>query len=82
MNHSTTGAFNLANRNGIHAVVFLVAMLTITLNSARAQTPHDYWADHGCDTIESVSEFSAPFHLRPPRRLRDRHLGPSGGGPA
>ena len=62
----------------LHAGVFLVAMLSFALNGANAFAanldPTDYRIASAGDKFEGTRLYAVAFKMRPPRRLRARHL--------
>ena len=62
----------------LHAIVFLVAMLSFALNGANALAanlePTDYRIGSAGDKFEGTRLYAVAFKMRPPRRLRARHL--------
>ena len=62
----------------LHGVVFLLAMGTIGLNSETARAaslfPTDYRIAIAGDKFDGTELVAVAFKLRPPRRMRARHL--------
>lgn len=62
----------------LHAFAFAVALLSWALNSANARaesfTPSDYRVSAAGEKFDGVRQYAVAFRIRPPRRLRARHL--------
>lgn len=62
----------------LHAVVFVIAMLSFALNGANALAanlePSDYRVAAAGDKFEGTRLYAVTFKMRPPRRLRASHL--------
>lgn len=62
----------------LNALSLALVMLSCAISSAnaRAQTlaPHDYRILAASDKFDGVRQYSVAFEIRPPRRLRSRHL--------
>ncbi len=68
----------IGDNKALHAVVFVVAMISFTMNStnARAATvvPTDYRIGAAIGEFDDTTQFAFAFRTRPPRRLRATHL--------
>ena len=62
----------------LHTVVFVIAMISFSLNSSNAWAatvaPTDYRVVAASGKYEDTTQFAVAFRMRPPRRLRARHL--------
>jgi hypothetical protein len=62
----------------LYVVVFLVAMLSISTNSANAMAtdlvPQNFRVSVAADNVKNTWQYAVAYQLRPPRRLRARHL--------
>ena len=78
MKRSGTQIQRIGYSKALHTIVFVSAMISFTLNSsnARAATaaPTDYRVVAASKKFEDTSQFAVAFRMRPPRRLRARHL--------
>jgi len=78
MKRSATQVQRIGNSKALHTAVFVIALISFTLNSsnARAATaaPTDYRVVAASKKFEDTSQFAVAFRMRPPRRLRARHL--------
>lgn len=70
--------YDLARHRLAHALVFIVAMLSIALQSHDAQaaavSPDDYRSSKAIAKFSDTWQFAAAYKLRPPRRLRAQYL--------
>ena len=72
----------LTKRSGyskaLHTVVFVIAMISFSLNSSNAWAetvaPADYRVIAAGDKFADTTQFAVAFRMRPPRRLRARYL--------
>ncbi len=62
----------------LHTVVFVIAMISFSLNSSNAWAatvaPTDYRVIATNGKYQDTTQFAVAFRMRPPRRLRARHL--------
>jgi len=62
----------------LHTVVFVIAMISFSLNSSNAWAatvaPTDYRVVAASGKYEDTTQYAVAFRMRPPRRLRARHL--------
>jgi hypothetical protein len=74
----TTSLHCYDHRKTLHVVVFLVAMLSIRTQSANAMAadlvPQDSRVSVAADNFKNAWQYAVAYQLRPPRRLRARHL--------
>jgi len=63
---------------GLHAIVFLLVMLSISTQSVDAMTadlaPQHFRVSVAADNVKNDWQYAVAYQLRPPRRLRARHL--------
>ncbi len=80
MKRSSTETHKIANSKALHTVVFVIALISFTLNdsSARAASvmPSDYRLAAAADKFDHTRQFATAFKMRPQRRLRARRLEP------
>ena len=66
------------DNKALHTVVFVIAMLSFTLNSANARAatvvPTDYRVVAASGKYDDTTQFAFAFRTRPPRRLHATHL--------
>ena len=71
------------NRRATHSrvpdtVIFVIAMISFSLNSSNAQAaglvPADYRVLTAGGEFDNTTQIAMAFQMRPPRRLRARHL--------
>lgn len=78
MNTPANRADKILYSKSLHAIVFLVAMLSFTLNGVNAFAatlePTDYRIGSAGDKFEGTRLYAVAFKMRPPRRLRAKHL--------
>ncbi len=78
MNHSAAQIRRIDYSNALHVVVFVVAMISFTMNSANARAatvvPTDYRVVAANGKYDDTTQFAFAFRTRPPRRLRATHL--------
>jgi len=78
MQGSSTQIKRIGDSKVLHTVVFVIAMISFTLNSsnARAATvaPTDYRVVTNYGKFDDTTQVAVAFRMRPPRRLRARHL--------
>ena len=71
-------AQKLGHSKPLHAIVFIVAMLSFALNSTNIRAanvaPMDYRVLAAGGKFDETWQVAATFKMRPPRRLRSRHL--------
>lgn len=69
---------DLARHRFIHVVVFIVAMLSVSLHSLNVQAatlvPDDYRVGKVIGEFHDTWQYAIAFKLRPPRRLRAQYL--------
>ena len=62
----------------LHTVVFVIAMISFSLNSSNAWAetvaPTDYRVVSAGDKFADTTQFAVAVRMRPPRRLRARYL--------
>lgn len=62
----------------VHVLVFLVALLSLSLQNLNARaatlTPDDYRSGKVIDKFDDAWQFAVAYKLRPPRRLGARYL--------
>jgi len=62
----------------LHTVVFVIAMISFSLISSNAWAatvaPTDYRVIAASGKYQDTTQFAVAFRMRPPRRLRARHL--------
>ena len=62
----------------LHTVVFMIAMISFTLNGLNAQAANvvasDYRVVAASAKYNNTTQYAVAFRMRPPRRLRARHL--------
>ncbi len=78
MTRSSTGTHKIDHSKALHTVVFVIAMISFTLNdsNARAATvmPSDYRLAAAADKFDDTRQFAVAFKMRPRRRLRAKRL--------
>jgi len=78
MQRSSTQRKRSGYSKALHAVVFVIAMISFSLNSsnawAEAVAPADYHVIAAGDKFADTTQFAVAFKMRPPRRLRARYL--------
>lgn len=78
MTHANQPRRKLGQRPVLHAVVFLLAMLSIALNGANARAtdrvPSGVRVAKAFSKFDDVWQYAATYRLRPPRRLHSHHL--------
>lgn len=62
----------------VHALVFVVAMLSFFLHASNVQAaslrPVDYRVLAAVNNFDDTWQYAVTFRMRPPRRLRSSHL--------
>ena len=62
----------------LHTVVFVIAIISFSLSSSNAWAttvaPTDYRVVSASGKFADTTQFAVAFRMRPPRRLRVRHL--------
>jgi hypothetical protein len=78
MKRSGTQIQRIGYNKVFHTVVFVFAMISFTLNNSNAWaatvTPTDYRVVAASGKYEDTTQYAVAFKIRPPRRLRARHL--------
>ena len=78
MTRSSTGTHKIGRSKALHTVVFVIAMISFTLNGSNAGAatvmPSDYRLPAAADKSDDTKQFAVTFKMRPRRRLRSRHL--------
>ena len=78
MKHSDTQAQRIGNSKALHTIVFLISMISFTLSSSNARAaavaPTDYRVVTNYGKFDDTTQVAVAFRMRPPRRLRARHL--------
>ncbi len=78
MTRSSTGTHKIGRSKALHTVVFVIAMISFTLNgsNARAATvmPSDYRLAAAADKSDDTRQLAVAFKMRPRRRLRAKRL--------
>lgn len=78
MQYPATEKYKVSNARMLHAVIFVLAMMSFTLHSANARAaawaPSEYRSVFAGHKFNDTWQHSVAFRLRPPRRLRMRHL--------
>lgn len=78
MNPSENHTHRIGRCRLLHGFVFVVAMVSLTLNGENARaasvSPSDYRVATAGDKFDNTWQYAVAFKLRPPRRLRARHL--------
>ncbi len=68
----------IGHSKALHTVVFVIAMITFSLTSsntwATTVAPTDYRVGAANGKFADTTQFAVAFRMRPPRRLRARHL--------
>jgi len=68
----------IGHSKALHTILFVIAMILITLNNSNAWAapvaPTDYRVVAAGDTFADITQFAVAFRMRPPRRLRARYL--------
>ncbi len=76
--HSSKETHRIAHSKALHTVVFVIAMIAFTLNDPNARAasvmPADYRFAKAGEKFEDTWQIAVAFRMRPPRRLRARHL--------
>ncbi len=78
MKSSNTETHKIAQCKSLHAVVFVIAMISFTLNDSNARVatvmPSDYRIAAAADKFDDTRQFAVAFKMRPRRRLRAKRL--------
>ena len=78
MKCSDTQIRSIRNSKALHTVVFVIAMISFTLHGANVRAANlgttEYRVATASKKFEDTSQFAVAFRMRPPRRLRARHL--------
>ena len=78
MKRSGTQTKRSGYSKALHTVVFVIAMISFSLNSSNAWAatvaPADYRVLAASDKFADTTQFAVAFKMRPPRRLRARYL--------
>jgi hypothetical protein len=78
MTRSSTEPHKIGHSKALHIVAFVIAMISIMLNGSNARAanvvPSDYRVVAASGKYEDIRQFAVAFRMRPPRRLRARHL--------
>ena len=78
MNHSGAQIRRIGHNKALHTVIFVVAMMSFTMNSANARAatvvPSDFRVVAASGKFDNTTQFAFAFRTRPPRRLRAAHL--------
>jgi len=78
MKCSDTQVRRIRNNKALHTAVFVIAMISCTLHGANVRAANlgttDYRVATAIKKFEDTSQFAVAFRMRPPRRLRARHL--------
>ena len=78
MKCSDTQIRSIRDSKALHTVVFVIAMISFTLHGANVSAANlgttDYRVANASKKFENTSQFAVAFRMRPPRRLRARHL--------
>ncbi len=78
MKCSDTQVRRIRNSKALHTVVFVIAMISFTLHGANVRAANlgttDYRVATASKKFEDTSQFAVAFRMRPPRRLRARHI--------
>ena len=74
MTLSSTGAHKFGHSKALHTVVFVIAMISFTLNNSNARAAtvmsSDYRLTAAADNFDDAWLLAAASKKRPPRRLR------------
>ena len=72
MQRSSTQIKRIGYSKVLHTIVFVIAIISFTLNGANARAanlvPTDYRIATASKKFEDTSQFAATFKIRPPRR--------------
>ncbi len=78
MKRLSTETHKIANSKALHTVVFVIAMISFTMNdsNARAATvmSSDYRLAAAADKFDDAWQLAVAFKMRPRRRLRAERL--------
>ncbi len=78
MKRSDTQTKRSGYSKALHTVVFVIAMISFSLNSSNAWAetvaPTDYRVVSAGDKFADTTQFAVAVRMRPPRRLRARYL--------
>ena len=78
MTHSNTETHKIANSKTLHTVVFVIAVISFTLNGSNARAasvmPSDYRLAAAADKFDDAWQSAVAFKMRPRRRLRAKRL--------
>ena len=78
MKSSSTETRKIGQCKSFHTVVFVLAMISFTLNNSNARAasvmPSDYRLGATAVKFDDIWQFAVAFKMRPRRRLRSRHL--------
>jgi hypothetical protein len=78
MARSSTGTHKIGHSKALHTVVFVIAMISFTLNDSNARAanviPFDYRLAAAADKFDDTRQFAVAFKMRPRRRLRAKCL--------
>ena len=78
MKRSSNNESESTDRHTVLTVFFAIVMTSTTFSSLNAyaanQGPPDYRVAVGGDRFSDTWQFAVAFQLRPPRRLRARHI--------
>ena len=78
MQRSGTQNHKAGRSRVLHTVVFAIAMISIAMNSSTARAadlaPADYRILTAGGEFDDTTQIAVAFRMRPPRRLRARHL--------
>ena len=78
MKRSSTQTRRIGHSKVLHTVVFVIAMISFSLSSSNAWAtsvaPTDYRVVAANGKFADTTQFAVAFRMRPPRRLRARHL--------
>lgn len=78
MQGSSTRSKRVGDSKVLPIIVFAIGMISFTLNSSNARaaavTPTDYRVVTNYGKFDDTKQVAVAFRMRPPRRLRARHL--------
>ena len=78
MKCSDTQIRSIRDNKALHTVVFVIAMISFTLHGANLSAANlgttEYRVATASKKFENTSQFAVAFRMRPPRRLRARHV--------
>ena len=77
MARSSTGTRKIGHSKALHTVIFVIAMISFTLNDSNARAasvvmPSDYHLAAAAVKFDDTRQFAVAFKMRPRRRLRAR----------